>query len=118
MDKRKIFHYVLVGILLVLLYACFILVKPFLTYLIFGLILTYIFHPLYKRLNQKIRKEWLSSTLMIILILLIIIIPSAFIITGLVDQSISAYNSLAGLEVSGITEDLATRFGIRCTRNI
>lgn len=99
MDHRRLFHYVLIGILLGLLYVAFLMVRPYLTYLILGMILTYLFHPVYRHLRQRTGRPRMASIIMIIFILLIIIIPSAFIITGLIDQSRNAYNQFRTMEI-------------------
>lgn len=92
MNKNKLYQYFLLGLLLIFLYLSFLVVKPFLTYIIFGLILVFISYPVYKFINKKwIKSEKWSSAIMILLLLLVIIIPLSFIITGLVDQSISAF---------------------------
>ncbi len=101
MDKRRIFHYVLIGVLVALLYMAFLIVKPFLTYLILGLMLTYLLHPLYLRLTRKMKSKEKASVLMVLLVLLLIILPSVFIITKLVGQSVSAYNAFKSLDLMG-----------------
>ncbi|MBR9693183.1 AI-2E family transporter [Candidatus Woesearchaeota archaeon] len=117
-DKRHLFHYVLIGILLSLIYLTFLLLKPFLTYLIMGLILSYLFHPLYKRLAKKTGREWISSIIMLLLILCIIVIPSFFIISGLVTQTSAAYDTFSTLLSSSQLHELITNLGMDVTGTV
>lgn len=112
MDKRHLFHYVLIGILLLLLYLSFLLVEPFLTYLLMGLILSYLFHPLYRRLAKKLGQPWLASSLMLLLIFLLIVAPSFFLITGLVQQTVSAYNTFSSLLTSERVHSFIASLGL------
>ncbi len=99
MDRQRIYHYVLIGLLLALLYVAFLVVQPFLTYLILGFILTYLLHPVYRRLARKLGSDWWASLLMVLLILVVVILPSAWIVSKLVTQSVNAYNTFRALEL-------------------
>lgn len=98
MDNRRLFHYVLVGLLLFLLYMGFLLVKPFLTYLVLGVILAYITFPAYCWLREKATAPRSASVLMVFLIILLLVIPSTFLITGLINQTSDAYTRFKSSE--------------------
>jgi predicted PurR-regulated permease PerM len=66
--------------------AAFFLVYPFLKYLVFALLLTYLMHPLRRRLQTRLRNRSLVSTAMIMLILVAIILPATYITLQLVKE--------------------------------
>ena len=86
-------------ILLVLLVLSFFLIKPFLLSLLFGLILAFIFRPLYMRLNKKIKSKNLSVVIICVLLLLLIVIPVWFLTPILVNQSIKIFVASQTLDI-------------------
>src|SRR5258706_557850 len=56
--------------------GAFFLLYPFLQYLVFALLLTYMLHPLKKRLQIRIRNRCAVALLMILLILVAVILPT------------------------------------------
>lgn len=64
--------------------GAFFLVYPYLQYLAFALLLTYMLHPLRRGIQRRIRNRSLVSLLMILLILVAIIIPVIYITSKLV----------------------------------
>jgi len=66
--------------------GAFFLLYPFLQYLVFALLLTYMLHPLKRRLQVRIRSRSVVALLMILLILVAIILPVVFITTKLVRE--------------------------------
>ncbi|MBU1198617.1 MAG: AI-2E family transporter [Nanoarchaeota archaeon] len=113
MNVNKVSKYVFIGLLLVLLYLTFKLVQPFFTYIFLGLILTIALHPLYRWFTQRIKHEKTSSIIVIILILIILIIPSYFIITALVKQSIGLINSFNAASIETINNYVINILGPR-----
>ncbi|MSO24223.1 MAG: AI-2E family transporter [Acidobacteria bacterium] len=67
--------------------GAYFLLYPFLQYLVFALLLTYMLHPLTKRLQVRIRSRSGAALLMILLILVAIILPIVFITTKLVREA-------------------------------
>ncbi|MCI0424022.1 MAG: AI-2E family transporter [Acidobacteria bacterium] len=66
--------------------GAFLLVFPFIQYLVFGLLLTYILHPLKRRVQLHIRNRILVALLMILLILVAVILPTVYLATKLVRE--------------------------------
>ena len=58
----------------------FLVIKPFLTAILVSLVLAYIFHPIYRILNKKIKNKNIAAFIVTILIVLLIIAPSFFIL--------------------------------------
>src|SRR5262245_5902302 len=66
--------------------GAFFLVYPFLHYLFWALLLTYMLYPVQRWLQLRIRKRGVVALLMILLILVAIILPAVFITTKLVGE--------------------------------
>ena len=66
--------------------GAFLLLYPFLKYLVFALLLTYLMHPLRRRLQVRLRNRSLVSIAMIVLILVAIILPATYITLQLVKE--------------------------------
>src|SRR3989344_8769984 len=67
-DIKKISILLLFAVLIIL---CFIIIRPFLTSIIGGLLLAYVFSPIYRRFNFYINNKNISASLITILILAI-----------------------------------------------
>jgi len=92
-EGAKVSRYVFMAVLLILTYLAFRLVQPFFTYVFMGVILTIAVYPFYKWFSKRIRNKKISSLAVIVLILLIIIIPSTFIISALVKETVNFIGS-------------------------
>ncbi len=111
MDEDTLTKYFFIGLVLVLSYLTFIIVKPFLAYLAMGIILTYLMYPIFETVNSKITNDALASGVMIVIILLVLIIPSFFITKTLVSQASGAIGMVQGGVVDNVSDFLAG-FGI------
>lgn len=88
-------------ILIVLIIFSFLLLRPILLSIVFGLLLAFIFIPIYDMLYKKTKSKNLSASLMIILLLLIIIIPVWFLTPILIQQSFKIFE--ATLQIDFVT---------------
>lgn len=77
----------------VLLILSFFLIKPILLAIVSGMILAFIFTPLYKWLHKVTHGENLSATIICILLILIILLPLWFLTPIMINQSIKLYLS-------------------------
>src|SRR3989338_4918387 len=97
---KDLFTYVLIICLFLLV---FFILKPIVFAMIYGILLAYIFYPLYNFINRKIKSEFLSA-LIVCLGLIIIIFVS------LSKQIINLYLFLQQVDVVKVTEDLMPEF--------
>ena len=75
-----------VGTLLLVAYLCFRILKPFLGMLLWGLIISIILFPLFRRLRGWLgQRSKLSSILLTLVALLILVLPSIWLVNQLVD---------------------------------
>src|SRR3989344_7853986 len=98
MEKEKFKKYFIIITAIILAVISFIIIKPFINAILAGLIATYIFHPLQKRLSSKINK-YVAAAFITLLIILVVTIPLFFVANAIVKESISIYqaNSFEGL---------------------
>ena len=75
--------------------GAFFLLYPFLHYLLLALLLTYMLHPLKRRLQVRIRSRSAVALLMILLILVAVILPIVYVTTKLVRQGRTTVSILA-----------------------
>jgi predicted PurR-regulated permease PerM len=81
-----------VGFVVLLLYWSFLIVKPFLMLVLWGIIISVALYPLFKKLAAKLGgREKLSATIITLVMLAILIIPSIF----LIDSTVETMSSLA-----------------------
>ncbi len=104
---RQLVFFVLFGLVgLAFLY----LLKPFFYPIFWAVIISSIIHPLYVRLIRKWPSPNLLSALMLLFLLLILILPTLFIGSLLVSQSLSIYTTLSS-DSSHITRSLQDQIG-------
>jgi len=100
-DKKKLAQFILLmAITFLMIYICWLMIKPLVSVLLWSSILVIIFFPLYKKLLVKIKNHTVSAIITILASLLIFIIPLTLI-------SAAVVNELAGIAattVSGIQE--------------
>ncbi|HWG91805.1 MAG TPA: AI-2E family transporter [Candidatus Thermoplasmatota archaeon] len=93
------------GLLLVLGVAAALVVLPFLSYVILGLLGAYFLHPVYRRLRDRTKRPGLAATLLLLAVLLMVLLPLAYM--GY--EIVAGVNALAGnttAESVGATLDL------------
>lgn len=78
-------------ILVLLIVLSFLMIRPILISIIMGLILAFIFSPVYDWLNKYIKQRDVSASLIILVSLSIIILPGWFLIPILLRQAIGIF---------------------------
>jgi len=87
MIKSKYATYIFVLSLIALFALSFLIIKPFLISIITSVIASYVFYPVFAKINGKIKRPRLSSIITISLIVLIIILPLFFAFNILVKEA-------------------------------
>jgi predicted PurR-regulated permease PerM len=76
--------------------VCYRVFSPFLTLMVWAIILAVTIYPLHQRIARKVgKKQWLASTLLVIVGLLLIIVPLALLMNSFAD---SVRNFVAGVQ--------------------
>ena len=96
----------LVFFVLVLLYLLFRIFAPFLTAIIWALILARLFHPVHERLARSVRgKRSLSAMLMTLAVMLLVVLPVSYMTVLAVDETIHAYQAtMAWVQAGGLEQ--------------
>ena len=93
------FKRIMTSILLVLLVVLsFFLIKPILLSIISGILLAFIFSPVYDWVYKKTNSRNLSASLISIFLLLIIIIPFWFLMPVILEQSFGIYQAIQSFD--------------------
>ncbi len=83
---KSIESYVKTAIVFLIIYACFLIFKPFLLPVVWGAIIAIALYPLHLKLTKVFTKSSISSLLLTLILLSLLIIPSVSIIGSLVDD--------------------------------
>ncbi|MEK6834729.1 MAG: AI-2E family transporter [Nanoarchaeota archaeon] len=84
--------YLFIGVFLVIMILAFLVVKSYIASLLTSIVLSYLFFPLYKRLNNYIKNKSISALIILLLLIIIIVIPTFFIINSLVKEALPLYS--------------------------
>jgi len=93
MDDSYIRKIAIAIILVVLIVLAFFLIRPILLAIISGIILAFIFAPVYNKLFKLIKSKHLPAILICLVLLVAIILPFWFLIPVFVDQSVKLYSA-------------------------
>lgn len=93
MKKEQLFNLLFLAVLILTFYLLYRIFSPFLLTLAWAVILTILFHPLFKRLNKALRhRRGAAAITMTIIVLVVIILPSGFLLNVLARQVLDIYN--------------------------
>ncbi len=84
-DNTQRYFFIVLFIALIVL--VFFIIRPFIVVILTSMILAYIFFPLYKLINRKLRRKNLSALITISLAILIITIPLIFAMNALAKEA-------------------------------
>ena len=84
---RAIYTALRIGFVVILLYWSFLIIKPFIMLVLWGIIISVALYPLFKKLAGKLGgREKLSATIITLVLLTILIVPSVFLINSTVES--------------------------------
>jgi predicted PurR-regulated permease PerM len=89
-------------------YWSFKILSPFLNFFLLGLIIAFLFYPLYKKLAKE-STQTIGAALVLIIIFLIVVIPSIWLTTTLIVQATNAYQGLQAQGIELTTTSLANK---------
>lgn len=91
-------------LLIVLAILAFTVLRPFLLAAVGGLLLAYIFYPVYNSLSKKISNKTLAASIMVIILLIIIIVPLRFLIPILIRQIFGVFTYSQSIDLASIVQ--------------
>lgn len=111
--KENIFLLVL---LVALGFASFLILKPFLTYILFSIILTIVSYPLYEKLRSKLTFAPLAAIIVIFQIIIVVIVPSIYLTITIFGQARDIITNIGSVEftnLQNLENSLERFFGIK-----
>ena len=93
--------------ILILGILSFLVIKPIITPVVLGLVLAYLFSPVYKILREKVKSETISALILVILALILILIPLILIMQLSIGQVSDVYLSIRDFEITTGIEKIA-----------
>src|SRR3989344_998429 len=86
------FKKILIVILAIFLLAlAFLILKPIIISVLAGVILAYLFSPIYRRLNKKLNSPSISAFIILLGITIVVILPIIFLIPLIIRQLVNVY---------------------------
>lgn len=100
--------YFFLALFILLIYLSFLVVKPFISAILGSILLAYIFYPIYKIVNSKLKRKNLSAILVTLLIILLVTIPIIFAVNKIARESYTSYVAVKQKLTTG------NLFGVEC----
>lgn len=101
---KKFGKYILFGVILLLIFLSYQIIKPYLIVLISSFILAYLVKPIFNFLTSKLNKS-ISATICLLLVLAVLIIPTTLIISTLANQ---ASDVVKNADISSVIDKLVS----------
>ena len=109
MELKAHSKYFLLALFVVLLIGSILIVRPFVSAALTALVLGYIFFPVYRWINKRIKMPNVSALIMTFLLLFIIIVPAFLFSTMLVQEATGFYQTF---EPTSVTSFMETHFNL------
>jgi len=107
MNRRLVNNILVALIIIIIMLLSYMVIKPILISMTFGLLFAYIFHPIYKKINKTIKNKTLSASLLMSLIAFLITIPAIYFTPKLIQQIFSIFEKVKEVNIA---ETIATLF--------
>lgn len=101
------FKKIIIGIIIIgLIVAAFIIITPIISAIAWGLILAYIFHPVYNFVLKRVKEKNISALIIVLLIIFILFIPLWFLFPIVSKQIFDVYSYFQTLDIASLLEKL------------
>lgn len=104
-------RYSLLFFFVILGFVSFLIIKPLISVFLGAMILAYIFYPVYKFVNGKIKNDGVSSFIVSLLVIIIIMGPLLFVANILFQESVNFFHSINNIASSGFVSKISQYFG-------
>ncbi|MEM3112829.1 MAG: hypothetical protein QXI33_00190, partial [Candidatus Pacearchaeota archaeon] len=105
-DEKLVKQLIASAMIIILLTFAFLIIKPIFIAILLGLILSYIFYPIYVSILKKIKNETVSAFITCTSVIGIILIILWFSLPILTKQIFDSYTTIVSLDVIGILKKL------------
>ena len=99
--KQQIALSIFVACVIIIFYLFFLVLRPYLSYLIWGALLAMIANPLNKRLRGRVKNGNLRAVIMSVIVVALIIVPAVLLTLGLVSEATNMYTSFREASAAG-----------------
>lgn len=100
-------HYFLFFLIFVILYACYSILKPYLSTIILATILAIVFAPLHQKIEKRLKnRKNLAAFLSCVALTLLVVLPLTFILLALIQQGILSFHAISEWVAAGDFEKL------------
>lgn len=96
----------IIFVILLLVVLSFLVLKPILLSVVFGLILAYVFLPVYRKIYRILKERNTSALAVCVLIVLIIFIPLWFLIPLVIQQTFDAFTFSQSIDIRGFVDNI------------
>ena len=111
LDLKKHSKYFFILSFVAIIILSLYLIRPFIVAVSAGIVLSYIFYPVYKIVNRVIKNKNISSILVSLLVILIILIPILFAANAVINESVKFFYSVRDIDLGGTANKIAGYFG-------
>ncbi len=89
--KEDYSKYFFVFFVLLMIGLVYLVVKPFITALLGSIFLAYLFYPLYRWLNKKVKVKSLCALIVSLIVVILLIVPLFFVVNTLTREAYVSY---------------------------
>ena len=102
MKREHIFLVFILFLTFLSIYLLYTILSPFLSSIIWAILLAMIFYPLFKKLQRLLKKkEFLSALIMTLLVLIIIVLPFTLLMISLASEVVDVYHRVEEMIKTG-----------------
>lgn len=102
MKKEHIFLIFILFLTFLSVYLLYQILSPFLTSIIWAILLAMVFYPLFQKLQRLLKKkEVLSALIMTLLVLIVIVLPFSFLLASLANEMVDVYHRVEEMIKTG-----------------
>lgn len=102
MKREHIFLIFILFLTFLSIYLLYTILSPFLSSIIWAILLAMIFYPLFKKLQRLLKKkEFLSALIMTLLVLIIIVLPFTLLMISLASEVVDVYHRVEEMIKTG-----------------
>lgn len=99
MDEKDFKKFGIWGIIIVLAILSFLIIKPLFTPIVIGLVLAYVFYPLYEKINTKVKSKNLAAWIVLLINVLVVLVPIIILTPMVTKQIIEVYISIRNADL-------------------
>lgn len=112
LKKKQYENIVLISIFLGFALMSFLIIKPYAIAILFGLILAYLFYPMYKWMLTKIKNQTASAFIVSLIIIIVISVPLLFLANVFVGEIVNVIQGIRASSQAGYSSDYFSEVAI------